>query len=538
MVFIQPQQLAVTFRAVEAVVAIAPGDGLQFGRLLPTGSVEKSIELLPNEAASRLAGGKSLQIVLPKDLPRGVRFVAEPAAPRLGAATTVKLKMTAAADAVFSPEGYKGKIEFAGVAGLSFRPGSLPVSFEASQPEIDLLPERVDFGTVAPGSESVREIYLSPNEAAAAVATTVSMTSDTALPKGASLEIDPPQVLVKGRTAVHVKLRLAADAVTIGELKGAIRLKVADQAVALAHHRLPWQAKTAKAVVDVIPGDKLDFGMLEPGQRQTRSLWLAPNEAAAAKKPTVRLDADGLPAGASVSFKPQTIMVDQKQEVKVTLVAGSELGQQKVKLKLTSESPDVELAVSQLTAVYGAETGWIKFDVERLDYLGLPPGDSTPEFRVRVAASQGAIGDTVRLAWDFGKLPPGMSVVPSLKQVTISQAGQEVAVPLVLKGAVRGDYEGTVKLTAKSRVLPAELPVQIHVMERLVELVDVPEEWLIKVQCSFRGVPGSAPSCSAPTPPLPGQQFHSVLRGRPGRELKLLHSRSRTRCQRVIIRAC
>jgi len=361
-----------------------------------------------------------------------------------------------------------------------FEPTSIHIATAVTKAEVDVIPgDQLDFGTVAPGGESVREIYLSPSEAAAAVATTVSLASEAALPKGASLEIDPPQAVVKGRTTVHVKLRLAADAITIGELKGAIRLKVTDQAVALAHDRLPWQAKTAKAVVDVIPGDKLDFGILEPGQRQTRSLWLAPNEAAAAKKPTVRLDVDGLPAGASVSFKPQTIVVDQKQEVKVTLIAGSELGQQKARLKLSSESPDVELAVSQLAAIYGAETGWIKFDVERLDYLGLLPGDSTPELRLRAAASQGAIGDTVRLAWDFGKLPPGMSVMPSVNQVTISQAGQEVMVPLVLKGAVGGKYDGTVKLTAKSRVLPAELPVRIEVQQRLVEVVDPPRPWRI-----------------------------------------------------------
>ena len=233
--------------------------------------------------------------------------------------------------------------------------------------------------------------------------------------------------------------------------------------------------------MDVIPGDKLDFGILEPGQRQTRSLWLVPNEAAAAKKPTVRLRRRRPPRRQlRVSFEPQTVAVGQKQEVKVTLVAGSAVGPQKARLKLTSDSPDIELAVSQLAAIYGAETGWIKFDVERLDYLGLLPGDSTPELRLRVAASQGAIGDTVSLAWEFGKLPPGMSVMPAVKQVTISQAGQEVILPLILRGAVGGQYDGTVKLTAKSRVLPAELPARIEVQQRLVEVVDPPRPWKIR----------------------------------------------------------
>ncbi len=513
MVFVRPQQFAVTLRAVEALVTVAPHDGVQFGRLLPGGAVEKTIELLPNEAASRLAAGKPVQVVLPKDLPQGVKLVAEPAAPQLGTPITVRLRITAAADAALPAQGYKGKIEFSGLAGLAFRPPGLPMSFEASRPEIDVTPETIDFGTVGPGGEAVREIYFSPNEAASAATTTVSLANETRAAKGVGVEIDPAQVAIKGKTTIHVKLRLAANAAATGELKGAILVKAADRAVGLARNRLIWRARTAKAVVDVIPGDQLDFGALEPGQRQTRSLWLAPNEAAAAKKPTVRLDADGLPAGASLSFEPKMVAVGRKQEVKVTLVAGPELGPQKVKLKLTSDSPDVELAVSRLAAIYAAETGWIKFDVDQLDYGDLLPGNSVAERRVRVAASQGAIGDTVRLDWDFGKLPQGMSVTPLLKQVTISQAGQEATLGLSLLVAVPGSYEGKVVFHAKSAVRPTELPVRIRVPQRLVEIVGAPEEWSIKVWPFFPRGAGELPLVARANPAAAGTTISLRSRG-------------------------
>ena len=115
-----------------------------------------------------------------------------------------------------------------------FQPQQFIVTFRASRPEIDVTPETIHFGTIGPGGEAAREIYLNPNEAAAAVGTTISLANEASLPKGASIEINTPQVAVKGKTTVHVKLRLAADAVATGELKGAILLKVADQAVALA----------------------------------------------------------------------------------------------------------------------------------------------------------------------------------------------------------------------------------------------------------------------------------------------------------------
>lgn len=485
MVFVQPQQLTVTFRAVEAVVTVTPGGGVQFGRLLPGGSVERTIELVPNEAASRLATGKPLRLALPKDLPGGVQLVAEPASPQLGAATSVRLKMIAAADAALPAEGYRGTIEFSGVTGLGFRPSTLPVSFEASRPEIDVLPETVDFGTVAPGSESMREIVLIPNEVAAAVGATMVVSADASLPKGLTLEMEPAQTAVKAKTSIRLKLRVAADTALTGDLQGTVSLKTADRAIAVAHPQIVWRTKTAEAVIDVTPGDQIDFGELEPGQRQTRSLWLTPSRAAAARKPRVRFSADAGPQGGSVSFSPPEVTVEAKREIQVTLTAGRARGPQQLRLKLACDSPGAELAARELAAKYSGQEGGIVIDARELKYADLFPGECRPELRVRVAASPGAIGDTVRLAWSFEGLPKGMAAKPTLEQFTVSQPSEQVLIELAIQGGVAGTYQGKVRFTAKSRVRPAELPVQIHVTQRLVELVDTPEEWLIKVSPFF-----------------------------------------------------
>lgn len=368
MVFVKPQQFHVRFRGEAAHVSIAPSDGVRFGRLTLGKSMDRTIELIPNEMAKRLATDKLVRLILPKDLPHGVQLRAEPASLQLDNIKSVQLKLIASADANLPPEGYKGAVGFSDIPGVRFAPQTLGISFEVSRAE-----------------------------------------------------------------------------------------------------------------VDVTPDDRVNFGVLQSGQRQTRSLWLSPNIIAATVKPTVRLSASGIPEGASVVFEPRQVTLDQKREIKVTVVAGPQLGQHKLKLNVTCDSPAIRLSVTELEAVYSVETARITIDADKLFFHDIFEGESSPSARVHVVASQGAIGDTVHLDWKFDGIPEGMSVVPSQQQITISQPSEDVTLVLTLKGAIPGQYDGRVKFSAKSQLEPQEIPLRIELITKRVEIIKPSGPWIIKV---------------------------------------------------------
>ncbi|NOZ20015.1 MAG: VWA domain-containing protein [Planctomycetes bacterium] len=481
LLFVKPQQFHVTFKAEAASVTVAPRDGLQFGRIRPGQTLEKTFELIPNPAARLLTAGKKVRVVLPKDLPPGVKLSAEPSEVALGEATSVKLKMQVEAGAVIPAKGYKGAVGFSEIQGVQFSPSALLISTESpGKAEIDVAPRRIEFGTIQPGSEVVREITLSPNDAARSLGPKVTLSTAGALPQGVTLKIEPQSVEMKKQASVRLTLRRDAGAGKVGAIKGAIALKVKGARTVLSLEALPWKAEEAAAVIDVTPGKEIDFGGLEFGQERTQSVWLSPNAAAAKMEPEVRLSADGLADGAKLVFEPDHVKLAQKQEIKITLTAGSKAGKREAKVRLKCADPSVQLDVSELSATYEAHAGGITIDAKGLDYKDVFPGDSSVKISVPVTASAGAMGKTVALRWKFDA-PKGMSITPSPSQITVSQARQDVSFVLSLTGAVTGKYTGRVKFSSDVPVRPQELPVAIDVLARGIELIGAPEVWTVQV---------------------------------------------------------
>lgn len=231
--------------------------------------------------------------------------------------------------------------------------------------------------------------------------------------------------------------------------------------------------------MDVTPGDTIDFGGIEPAKQQTRSVWLSPDPAAAALKPTISLVAEGTPEGTSVRFDPPRVTLDQKRQIKVTLTAGPRAGSHRLRIRLSCDSPAVRLRVTELAATYSAEAALITIDARKLHFERVLGEEAAPSVRVRVAATQGAIGRTVRLRWRFGDLPEGMVITPSPEQITLSQPAETVTLTLALKGASPGSYEGRVAFEADVKVQPAELGVLLDVTTQQIEVLDPPKPWSV-----------------------------------------------------------
>jgi len=480
MVFVRPQQFHVRFTATAPAVAVAPRDGVPFGRLAPGASVTRTIELIPNEIARR-GPGQPVKIGLPKDLPEGVTLSAEPATLKLTKSMSVRLTLRALPGARLPAGGYSGAVALTGAPGVAFTPAKLPVSFETGQAKIDVTPSAaVDFGTVAPGGQAVRTIYLTPNEVAAAGKPTVSVAAGPGLPEGVRLRVAPGKTVVADKTTVRLTLVLSPEAKSTGTIQGQVGLKVTDGAAALSQEILPWRAAVAGAVVDVTPGDRLDFGLVQVGGRQTRSLWLSPNAAAAAARPGVTFSSAGAREGTALVFEPQKVTLDRKREIKVTLVAGSGVGKQALAMKLACSSGNVRLNVNALAVEYRAESRGAWVDAQRLDFRKLLGSDRDASSRVRVVASQDKIGQTLRLAWEFGKTPGSMSIVPLRERVTISKAAEEVPLLLRVDSPVAGEYRGRLTVTAPSQA-PQTIPVVLVVAVRRVEVVVPPGPWSIQL---------------------------------------------------------
>ena len=486
LVFVKPQQFHVTFRAVAPGITIAPRDGVRFGRLEPGQAAERTFEIIPNEAAQKFLADKTIQLLLPENLPKGVMLAAQPATVKLGGPTSIRLKMSIANDAVLPPAGFQSALGFTGPKRLTFTPKQLPISFSAAKPkapEITVIPSKsIDFGTVLPGVKTVREISLVPNEDAKATAPTITITAKTTLPKGISLKVEPEKLIVRIKTTIHLTLQSEATKSNLKSLTGKIVLQSGDNTVKLSSKNITWNAKFESSVIDVTPNDKIDFGALETGQSKTQlGTTTATRPAAAAARPVVRLSADNLPTQTTVKFDPQTVTLDRKQEVKVTLVAGPKTGNHEINLKLACKSPGIQLATDEMPGAYTAEAKEIIIDADKLNFGKIMPNDDTLELRVRVTASVGRIGEIVGLTWSFDQPPGNMSIVPSPQRITIRQKSEDVVFSIALKNAAPGKYAGTVKFRADSTVRPTALQALVEVVQPTIELVTAPDLWSISL---------------------------------------------------------
>jgi len=471
MVFVQPPQLNVVFRAVQAVVTVAPKEGLPFGRMLPGKDLERTFELLPNEAAVRSSAGKPVRIDLPKDLPPGVSLVAEPASVPLDKPTTVKLKLTVAADAQLPAEGFRGAISFTSAPGIAFTPASLPVSFEGSQPSITVVPAGdVDFGTLTADEPTVRELVLVPNEAAASVGCQVKIKPEGKLPAGANLQIEPAEALVEANTTVRLTLRSETGAAS--ELHGSLVLS-ADRGAKVEPAQIAWRAKKTQASVEVYPSESLDFGTLLPGGQAVRELLLKPNRAAAASNATVSLAVEGLTNGITADIAPPQADLKDSVKVKVTLKAAANAteGQPAAARIKVAIAPEMVAASSAALALnYRVQSTAIHIDAKSLPFENVPPGDSQTTQSVRIVGGEGARGKTVTLAWQWtDKLPSPMKILPAPQQVTLAKSSEDVPVTLTITDAPAGTYRGSIGFSAQDAVVePQEVPVTVVIGEAAI----------------------------------------------------------------------
>ena len=182
MVFVSPQQFHVVFTSVSPVVDVKPKEGLDFGRIFPGKFAERSLELSPDEMAKRAATGKTTNIILPKDLPRGIALSVQPDRIPLDKKTSVLLKLSAAPDAVIPEQPYKGIIAFSPVAGISFKPQELPIAFKGSVPTIRVVgaPEvwAIDHWPAVSKREAELPLVLRANRAASGTRVSLSSSGD------------------------------------------------------------------------------------------------------------------------------------------------------------------------------------------------------------------------------------------------------------------------------------------------------------------------------------------------------------------------
>ena len=468
MVFIQPQQFHVTFRAVEARLSVAPRDGIEFGRILPGQSVERTVDLVPNEAARRLVPNASLAMGLPQDLPDSVTLVAESTTVSVAEPVSIRLKLTASSDGELPADGYRGVLQFSKIDGLAVDPASLPISFEGRRRMIEaVLPSRtIDFGPISPGGKAELQFVLVPNEAAKQQPVTALVKSSGDLPEGVQLTVEPSEAEVVENTTVRLTLAIDEDCQVVGDMKGTVLLTSDAGVPTVRPDEIGWQARTAEAVVNVLPWEQLDFGKLEPGDEQTEVLYLQPDATARARRPKVRFSSAFLPNGTKVAFEPSEIVVDSKKEVRVTIVAGAEIGKHHSKLQLACTEEAVELAVTEVPLVYEGILAEAVIDTERLVFENVVPGDSKNAQSLQIVGGEAGIGKTIAFDWRWDDPVFAAQVTAFPSQKTLGAESELVPVRLEVTDGRPGEYLGYLVLSAEEIALAnTRIPISVVIGE-------------------------------------------------------------------------
>ena len=93
-------------------------------------------------------------------------------------------------------------------------------------------------------------------------------------------------------------------------------------------------------------------------------MWLTPNKAATDL--TVHLVAQTPLADTSVTMSPKKVLLDRKQEVRITLKPGASLGKNSLAMNFVSESDKGSVTVGTLNLVYVTTPSGIVFWIKRL----------------------------------------------------------------------------------------------------------------------------------------------------------------------------
>ena len=223
-----------------------------------------------------------------------------------------------------TPGEYVGRVVFKAPGQLLvITPQQLNVKFQAAppppppppppkpKPSIDVVPPKtLDFGTIAPGGEAVREVYLIPNPAAAAVAPVVSFSARD-LPRGAEVMFQPSRVTVADKKSV--KVLLTADGAP-GSHAFLIGLKCAVAGVRLSTEQVRGAYTVEQAMVR-LDARQLAFGSAPPGESVAQAqARMTATPGALGKVVRLTWHIDGLPDGMAVEPVTGRISVSKLAE--------------------------------------------------------------------------------------------------------------------------------------------------------------------------------------------------------------------------------